>query len=56
MSDEKKAENQSGTVVLKDERGLSPASSGTPMPKVKPAKPVQTTTGQKQNNTGNNES
>jgi len=37
------------TVALNEDRGLSPASSGTPMPKVKPAAPSGTTQSNPQN-------
>ncbi len=55
MSDKKKLIDKSRAVELNEDRGLSPVSSGTPMPKVKPAKPVEPTTGQKQNNNGSSD-
>jgi len=45
MSEENNSGKNTGnqTIILED-KGLAPASSGTPMPKVKPAaKPVPTT-------------
>ena len=34
---ERKSSNDGSKIATNEERGLTPASSGTPMPKVKPA-------------------
>lgn len=50
MADDKKTGDNSGSsdvITLNEDRGLAPTSSGTPMPKVKPAAPAKTTTAQK---------
>ena len=40
MSDSKKISVQKSQTVINKDKGLTPVSSGTPMPKVKPAKPA----------------
>lgn len=47
MPDNKKPSSSSQQVFIDNNKGLQPISSGTPMPKVKPAK----TTGQSQQQT-----
>lgn len=47
MSDNKKSQSTSSQIFIDNNKGLQPTSSGTPMPKVKPAK----TTGQSQQST-----
>lgn len=47
MSDNKKQPSTTKQVFIDNNKGLQPVSSGTPMPKVKPAK----TTGQTQQTT-----
>jgi len=53
MADDKKTGENIGSHkvrVFNDDRGLAPVSSGTPMPKVKPAAPAKNTTAQAQSN------
>ncbi|GAB4293272.1 MAG: hypothetical protein Kow0083_06410 [Methylophaga sp.] len=47
MPDNKQSQPTSNQVFIDNNKGLQPTSSGTPMPKVKPAK----TTGQTQQST-----
>lgn len=47
MSDNKKSQSTTNQVFIDNNKGLQPTSSGTPMPKVKPAN----TTGQTQQST-----
>jgi len=49
MSDKKHNSQNGRTVVANEDRGLPPVSSGTPMPKVKPAAPSGATQSKPQN-------
>ena len=41
MSDKKKPDIPIGDIFIDNNKGLQPTSTGTPMPKVKPAKPQE---------------